>query len=1145
MPVSKTPALALLLLFGLTTAGFSAEPGRKILRGHVPAAVAHLTALGRLPATNNLTLAIGLPLRNQDELAELLRQIYDPRSTNYHKYLTPEEFTARFGPTEQDYAAVKNFARTNGLAVTGTFANRLLLDVTGRVPAVETAFHITLRTYRHPTENRNFFATDAEPTVDANLPVVDVSGLDNFSRPHPKLQPFPATVTPRVGSAPSGGYMGDDFRAAYAPGTTLDGSGQTVGLLQFDGFYASDIAAYESLAGRTNIPVQAVLLDGVSGIPGFSNIANGNTEVSLDIEMSISLAPALAQVLVFEGNSQNDILNTMAASNTVKNLSSSWGWGGGPSTSTDNIFKTMAAQGQSFFNATGDSDAFPAGGADASVPSSSPYITQVGGTTLSTAGAGGDYVSETVWNRGGGIGSSGGVSTYYAIPAWQQGVNSFANNGGSITTRNVPDVALTGASVDVQYGNGSAGNVGGTSCAAPLWAGFMALVNQQAAASGQPSVGFINPAIYELANESIYDSVFHDTIVGNNTSSSSPNAFYAVPGYDLCTGVGTPNGTNLINALVNPDPLVVAANGGFNAVGTSAGTFNPAAQTFYLTNAGTSPLDWSLVNTSAWLDVSADSGTLDAGAGSAVMVSLNTVASNLPAGLYPASLGFANDTSGVTHFRLFTLQTSDPLVIIPTNNFSFVGPSGGPFAPATQEIILTNARSDTLGWSLNNASPWFDVSPASGSLAAGTASNVAFTLTPTVTNLPDGIYSAVFQVTNLSSQFVQVVTGSILIGQPLVQNGGFETGDFTGWTLNGDGYNANYVDGSGTFVTAHSGTYCALLGEPGVLAYLSQTITTTAGQKYLISLWLNNPLTGSSRNPNEFSVAWNGSTLYDKKTLAQSGWTQLQFVVTVTGSGTALQIGGLDNNYYLGLDDVAVTPGFAPAMTMQPANLTVISGSNAIFSAMVTGTTNLVYQWRNNGVNLAGGAGISGATSNVLTLAAVTSGSAGNYTLFVTNFFGVVTSSVASLTVLSPPAITSSSLPNRIIQCGSNSVAFAVTVSGTPPLTYQWSLDGLPAASATNTSFSLTNLSLPNHTVTIVVTNLYGSLASNALLTVQDILPPAITLNGSNPFFIELGGVFADPGATATDVCAGDISVLVSGSVNTNAVGTNTLTYTC
>ena len=491
-------------------------------------------------------------------------------------------------------------------------------------------------------------------------------------------------------------------------------------------------------------------------------------------------------------------------------------------------------------------------------------------------------------------------------------------------------MALIAENVYVQYGSGSAGNFGGTSCAAPLWAGFMALVNQQAAASGQSAVGFINPAIYELANESIYNTVFHDTTNGNNTSTTSPNAFYAVPGYDLCTGVGTPNGTNLINALVNPDPLVVAASGGFTAIGTPAGTFNLTAQTFYLTNAGTVPLAWSLVNTSAWLTVSADSGTLDAGAGGTVVVSLNTVASNLPAGTYPASLGFANDTSGVTHFRLFTLKTSDPLVILPANNFSFAGPVGGPFVSAQSEIILTNAGAGDLNWSLGNASGWFDVSPSAGSLAAGAATPVAFTLTPAVTNLPAGIYHAFFQVTNLASQFVQVITGSVLIGQPLVQNGGFETGDFTGWTLNGGGYKTNYVDGSGQFVAAHSGTYCALLGEPVVLAYLSQTLTTTVGQKYLLSLWLNNPLAGDRYNPNEFSVAWNGSTLYDKKNLAVTGWTNLQFVVTATGGGTGLRIGGRQDNYYLGLDDIAVTPGFAPTVTMQPTDLMVISGSNAV-----------------------------------------------------------------------------------------------------------------------------------------------------------------------------------------------------------------------
>jgi xanthomonalisin len=111
--------------------GFSAEPGWETLSGHVPSVVAGLAPKGRLPATNHLFLAIGLPLRNQAVLDELLRQLYDPRSTHFHKYLTPPEFTARFGPTEQDYQAVIRFAETNGLTVTDTHDNRVVLDVEG------------------------------------------------------------------------------------------------------------------------------------------------------------------------------------------------------------------------------------------------------------------------------------------------------------------------------------------------------------------------------------------------------------------------------------------------------------------------------------------------------------------------------------------------------------------------------------------------------------------------------------------------------------------------------------------------------------------------------------------------------------------------------------------------------------------------------------------------------------------------------------------------------------------------------------------------------------------------------------------------------------------------------------------------------
>ena len=162
-------------------------------------------------------------------------------------------------------------------------------------------------------------------------------------------------------------------------------------------------------------------------------------------------------------------------------------------------------------------------------------------------------------NAGGYVGSSGGISSYYSIPSWQTNVSNLAGRGGSTSQRNIPDVALTADNVYVKDSNGSNDDgIGGTSCAAPLWAGFMALVNQQAAANGRPSAGFINPAIYAIAAGSSYAACFHDVTTGNNTWSSSPNLFYATNGYDLCTGLGTPAGQNLINALAGAAQLTVS-----------------------------------------------------------------------------------------------------------------------------------------------------------------------------------------------------------------------------------------------------------------------------------------------------------------------------------------------------------------------------------------------------------------------------------------------------------------------------------------------------------------------------------------------------------------------------------------------------------
>ena len=588
----------------LLSSAAAQPPAMKTLSGHMPAVVSRLQAKGLLPGTNQLYLAIGLPLRNREALTNLLQQIYDPASPNYHHYLTPEQFTVQFGPTEQDYQAVINFAKARGLAVVGTHPNRILLDVGGNAADVGKAFGVTLRTYHHPAENRDFFAPDTEPSVPSALPVQDISGLDNYRRPHPnyRIKSVIAPTNPpagllenmtpeaTTGSGPAGNYIGNDFRNAYVPGTSLNGSGQTIALVQFDGYLASDISAYESLAGRPNVPLQNVLLDGFGGAPTGNG---GEVEVSLDIEMVISMAPGLSKVILYEGNPYNfhpnDVLNRIASDNTARQVSCSWGWTGGPTATTDQIFQQMAVQGQTFFTASGDGDAYPAGTVDSpfgfGTPSDSAYLTSVGGTTLRMQGAGVSYTSETVWNwdiRYGpaydGVGSSGGISSYYPIPSWQTNLNLTIPKG-STTFRNFPDVALTADDVLVIADGGFEYiGVGGTSCASPLWAGFTALVNQLAASNGHAPVGFINPALYTIATGPNYANCFHDITAGNNKWSGSPNLFNATNGYDLCTGLGTPNGTNLIIALaasLNTITRISAPEPAYGATLTALNGANP------------------------------------------------------------------------------------------------------------------------------------------------------------------------------------------------------------------------------------------------------------------------------------------------------------------------------------------------------------------------------------------------------------------------------------------------------------------------------------------------------------------------------------------------------------------------------------------
>ena len=199
---------------------------------------------------------------------------------------------------------------------------------------------------------------------------------------------------------------------------------------------------------------------------------------------------------------------------------------------------------------------------------------------------------------------------------------------------------------------------------APLWAGFAALVNQQAVACGQPTVGFINPLVDAIGTGAAYTTAFHDITTGNNTRSGSPTKFYAVSGYDLCTGWGTPAGEGLIDALANPEPLIITPATGFVSAGGSGGPFTVTSEIFTLTNAGTNSLNWTLANTSVWLDVTPTSGTLAPGDTTAtVTASLNAAASNLVVGVYTATVWFTNLNDNFGQGRPFTLNVVSPPTI--------------------------------------------------------------------------------------------------------------------------------------------------------------------------------------------------------------------------------------------------------------------------------------------------------------------------------------------------------------------------------------------------------------------------------------------------------------------------------------------------
>jgi len=569
--MQKALVLSFLLIAALAALLASAEPvsaqQRQALQTRATAPLG-AQAIGRLPGSQILQLAISLPLRNQTKLDALLKEIHDPTSPNYHRYLSSSQFTEQFGPTQGQYQQVIAYVKAHGFTVTHTSASRQLLNVTGPVSAVEQAFQVNMQVYQHATENRTYFAPNVEPTAERGLPILGVSGLTDRVRPHPMLKkasPRSDLQSNQTGSGPGGQFLGSDFRAAYYSAgiaNPLTGSGQALALSELGQWNMADVTAYFAAVNQPlHVPVITELLGGTDGVCAG---ACDDGEEANDIIQIISMAPGASVLIVYEDASNNadiDIFDAFATENISKQMSWSFGIGDSNAVADEQQFQKFHAQGQNFFVASGDEGANLG---DGGWPGFSSNVTDVGGTDLTTTSAGGAWSSETGWvGSGTGWCDSSNSSTpcygspgdaYAGIPNWQV-PSIITAAGGNTTYRNVPDVSADANTDSFWCAGGTCqGGLGGTSLAAPRWAGFLALVNEQAAASGDASVGFLSPLAWTIGQGSSYVTTFHDITTGSNPSGSTVAAgftgsFTALAGFDMVTGWGTPDGQGTLDTL--------------------------------------------------------------------------------------------------------------------------------------------------------------------------------------------------------------------------------------------------------------------------------------------------------------------------------------------------------------------------------------------------------------------------------------------------------------------------------------------------------------------------------------------------------------------------------------------------------------------
>ena len=543
--------------------------------GSVPAAtaaninlspkVAKSTILSAIDAGKQINVILSLPLGDSPGAAEFVQRVSNPKDPLYRKYLTPQEYAARYGANAGDYVALKKWATSNGLTVVHESLARTVLTVGGTAAQLQTLFKTQLNNYRAP-DGKEFYSASVAPTIPDAIAskVTSVIGLTNSVQYAPLAKVYktfgenadapPIRTDVFGGTGPGGAYAPSDLRTAYRIPNFGAAVPQAVAVFEQGGFFKYDVETY---LNQMKLPHPAVSFVGVNGFSGYVYDFGVELEAVLDIDMIIAINPKVQAVVAYEDGFDPfpvallDALDQVAIDNKVQILSISYGVDeveqGNDQLAAENTALTqLASQGITVLVSSGDNGAYGRTGTnnypatlEAPDPGSQPLVTCVGGTSLTT-GAKEVYVTEQAWNRlGSGNGATGGgVSSYWPIPSWQPS-NITTFNGGSATYRNVPDVAAVGDPVTgvavYSRPNGGWLQIGGTSASAPIWAGYLSIMNAglEYIAGGQ-RLGFFNPTLYNV-------SWLYSVLDGSNGNVGT----FGTPGYNAgalynnCCGLGS------------------------------------------------------------------------------------------------------------------------------------------------------------------------------------------------------------------------------------------------------------------------------------------------------------------------------------------------------------------------------------------------------------------------------------------------------------------------------------------------------------------------------------------------------------------------------------------------------------------------------